>query len=280
LLVDYILANGCRNTAMRAIRDLANRNDTPNTVLRECLTALEANQGREVGLAKRLQIKLSYDLAKIDALPDGGELEPLVDRLLEVHYQSEILTIMPAETPEWIVPTDDRLAWRRRQILSLLQGHPCPFDKIATVRWLGDRVADAIHDLSEEGPQQEQSSSGAAPRRRSHHRRAFRQWPRRMKHWPDHLAPGFLIGLLGPSEAAAKERAKMEEVMAAAQLASLAPPTEADIAVCREELRRVKNPVGLIVARNLLSVDCCHFAAEHQATLAETIALLTQRLAG
>ena len=186
----------------------------------------------------------------------GGELENFVDRLLDTLYQRGFVPITGSTEPQFVTPTDDRLAWRREQIISLLRGHPCPFDKIATAKRMGKLVAARIHGM-DYIRRPRMRDFGYALRWllfRANWRRCWRQ-PRGMRYWPAQFEPDFSVEWLGHSGSARAALAELGEFMDGKRLAAWQPPTDADVALARRKLRRVHNPVGWMLSRCFLATD-------------------------
>ena len=86
-----------------------------------------------------------YKLPRLESLPEGSDVESLVDRLLELYYSSWTMddSILEDSFETRITPEirERRIVTRREQLMSLLRGHPHPFDKAATIRRLSQDVA-------------------------------------------------------------------------------------------------------------------------------------------
>jgi hypothetical protein len=214
-------------------------------------------------------------LPQLDALPESDDLETFVDRLLERCYTNKPMD------PDETVPDDDRAAWRRRQILCLLEGHPRPFDKPATARLLGQSVAQWIEDR--DFPPQPRLFDAVGQWRRFRCWLRGRWWRHHTRWWPQQLTPGFPFQWMGVSDDARAKLAALPEDLEGFDektFASMQPPMEADVLLCRKRLRRVANPVGLILVERLMPTDVSCFMFRYRAALKETRSTLAQRLSG
>jgi hypothetical protein len=280
VVVHYLMGQWCRKSALNRIRMLANGSDTPVPVLRALLAAIEQSLAAPDGLSQSLRADFYYwALQKLDALADRGNLDELVDKLLETFY-SRVYTFFDASNePQVATPSDGRLAWRREQIVSLLRGHPRPFDKIATVRHMGKLVAALIRSMD-----YTQRSRIFDLSYRLHyllfsvHWRWCRRQPRGMRYWPAQLKPSFGVNCLGDSDDARAKLAEYHECLGAKWLAASQPPTEADVAQFRRKLRRVRNPVGWLLAAELMPTDILPFAWEYREALERIRTLPMKRL--
>jgi hypothetical protein len=279
MVVDSLMGCWSRRSAINQIRMIASRSETPVAVLRELLPTIDHCLASPDGLAQCMRVDFcQWDLVKVNQLPDADELETFVDRLLNL-YPRNFVTLTDAGKPEIVTPSDGRLAWRREQIISLLRGHPCPFDKIATVQRLGKLVVARIRSM-DYFRRPGIVDFGYALRRlvfRANWRRCWRQ-PRNMRYWPAQFTPDFSAEWLGHGESARAALASLGELMDGKQLASLQPPSEADVDMARHKLRRVHNPVGWMLAKCFMATDVRSFAHEYRTALEETRKLLIERL--
>jgi hypothetical protein len=277
VIIHYLMGDVCRKSAVHRIRAMADRSETPSTVLCKLLSTIEHSLTSSDGLAQSLRADFCcWDLVKLEQMPGVVDIEDFVDLLLKICGYSPITGSPEAQ---YVTPSDDRLAWRREQIIALLRGHPCPFDKIATVRRMGNMVAARIQSMNYlHRPRMfDFAHAFRSILFRIHWHRCWRQ-PHNMKYWPAQLTPNFSVEGLGLSKEARAELAKLGDCLDAKQLAFLQPPTESDIVLARRKLRRVPNPVGLMLAGCLLATDVRWFASEHRTALEETRDLLTKRL--
>ena len=272
IVCDYLIGHCFRKGAIRWIQEWLCRPETPNPVLRELLSTIEHSLASPDGLAQCMQVDFCcWALPRIEQMPEGGALEEFVDRLLDIFYQKRYVEIFDSPEPQTITPTDGRLAWRREQIIALLRGHPCPFDKKATVRLVGELVAAEIRNLN----------YGFL--------RKWRRWTtwinwrwirlRCRKSWPEQLTPWHPVDCLGPSEDARTRMNTTLGVMPSGRFDFIQPPTEDDIALCCRKLWCIHNPVGWMLAEDFLPNDYRWIVSEYHTLLEGTRKLLVERLA-
>jgi hypothetical protein len=282
LVTGYLIGHGIRKGAVDCIRGLAGRTETPRAVLMDLLSAANHSLVVPDGLGQSMRVEFCYwILVKLDRTPEGSELERLVDSLLSVWYDRGFVSVTSPKGPQFVTPSDDRLAWRREQAISVLCDHPCPFDKIATVRRMGELVAAQIRSLNYLR-RTRICDFGHALRSllfSLHWRRCWRR-PRGMRYWPAQLTPEFPVEWLGPSEEAHAELAEVGQHMSVKDLASSQPPTETDIGLCRRKLRRVHNPIGwmLIEYLFLAGPDVRWTVVDYRTALEEMQKLVRKRL--
>ena len=75
-----------------------------------------------------------------------------------------------------------------------------------------------------------------------------------MRYWPEQLTPDFPVQWLGHGEEARAALAEARQTPAGTFYASWQPPTDDEVAWACRKLHRVRNPVGLMLAQNLLSL--------------------------
>ncbi len=277
ILIDYLCGSCLRKSALNRLRALAESSNLPGTALTELRSIVENSLGSADGLAQCLRANFCCtDLVTIDSIPEGAELEKLVDRLLAAFYTNTCFTF--SGSPQAVEPSDDRVTWRRAQIISLLDGHPRPFDKIATIRLMGKRAAAGIHSLQR--PRRPWVLGFARAWRGllgCLRRRLFSG----LKYWPDQLAPVFPVDALGPSQEACAARAELAKDLAGHwDVASWQLPTESYLALCRRKLRRVRNPVGRMIAEQVAPTDYRYVADQYRTALTEIQNALRKRLGG
>ncbi len=97
------------------------------------------------------------------------------------------------------------------------------------------------------------------------------QW-RRTRHWPQQLTPGFPFEWMGNSDDARRKLGELPDGLDEFDedtFASMQPPTEADVLLCRKKLRRVRNPVGFVLAEYLTPTDASQFVFRYRAASRE-----------
>ena len=251
LVVHYLVGSSIMEMALAGIRLLVSNESVPGSVLADLLAAVDRWLTDSGNVAQCLRVDLCcHSLREIDRLSERARPEDTVDELLDRHYVNAPMLSMEHAAGDEGFEDDGRLAWRRERILYLLEGHPASFDKIATVRLVGRKVADQILDLQ---PPRWLKVFGVWGRvTRSYRRSRFRY---RSQLWPSQLRPSFPYEFLGRSEAAQRRLAELGEHLASDQWAKMQPPTDEELRVARRRLRSTPNPLGVLVADALLATD-------------------------
>ncbi len=280
VVIHYMMGCSRRKSALNGIRRLADCSGTPASVLRGLLAAIEKSIAAPDGFEQSLRADFYYwTLEKLDTVDDRNNIEELVDQILKVFYPNNYISFDSFDSsnePQVIVPSDDRLEWRRKKIVSLLRGHPRPLDTIATIQQLGKWQAAIIR-----GSRKPRILDVAFRLRNLLFSACWcHRWsqPRNMKYWPIQLGPRFPVDCLGPSEEARRKLAERCEYLAAKEQQAWQPPTEAEIAVSRRKLQRVYNPIGWMLAAQLAPMDIRPFACEYRKMLQDIRILLVKRL--
>jgi len=258
MVMHYLIGSAIMEMALAGIQGLVAGREVPVTALEELSAAIDRWIADASNVAQCLRVELcAYSLREIDRLARCSGLETRVDELLERHYANEaILNPQGGETHE-VVEDDDRLAWRRDQIISVLEGHPAPFDAIATVRLLGQLVADRILDLE---PPRRFSLAGQWGRlKRTYRRSRFRS---RSRLWPSQLTASWPYECLGPSEDAQQHLAELREHLSKSQWNQVQPPTDEQLDAVRRRILLAPNAFGILATDALLAVDISE--SEHQ----------------
>jgi hypothetical protein len=271
-MLHYLIGLWIRSAALRGMGRLAARDDLPRPALQSFLQALQEGLHARDGLAQSLRVDFcTLSLPRLAQTVDDQDLEAVVQQVLAVYYAPRQPPVVPdparaaALGGEW-------LDWQRRQILSILEGHPNPFDKLATARLMGGMLAQTLGEIRHVERTGGLHLVDKLHRLRRHYRR---RWLRRKtRFWPAPLAPGFPYEWgsgsnleLAPGELAAS-------ISIARQLL-----TESTLATAREKLRRVANPIGLVLAEHLLAFDYSSFMFQHRAMANQIRRLLANRLA-
>jgi len=191
----------------------------------------------------------SFALPEIDRLMAYSAVESQVDQLLERHYPNEPFPLNEDKPPLTDDDIDARRRWRRDGILFLLDGHPDPFDPVATVRQMGQLVADKIAQL------QQRRFSWATPLRALGRRYRQSRFEARTRLWPAQFAVEFPFECLGPAELAWRHIAEYLEDLPPRYRADMEPPTDVQLKAARERLRHVPNALGVLVAAALMPTD-------------------------
>jgi hypothetical protein len=274
----YLCGMMIRKSAVGGVRRLAAEQHVPPSVLRTLLAGVEKALQTPDGLADCLRVELCcWAIPMLDQLPQNVDLETLVDRLLEVFYVGQSSCLLPLEGDELPRPTDEQVAWQRRMLLLLLRDHPCPLDKNATARLLGEHVVEKIRGLN--GDQKPRLINVVGHIRRSRRLRRLCK-PQPLSLFPAQLCPGFPYDYVGEGEKARSQLASIREDWPGDpnELASWQPPTESDVLAAREKLRRMSNPIGWILCGFLLDANTEKFAREHREYLLELRNLLSAKV--
>lgn len=279
----HTLGTGIRRMGLGGIRLLAPRPDVPCGVLRDLSEYLRCEPVDEGGIQKNLAIELGYwTLNRLDEVPDGGTLESTVDALLRECYSDkprswtidELVGTVPQRSPEELADLERWLGWRREKLLFLLEGHPKPFDKIATVRLMGEYQKRVLNNV-------EKAFAGDYEELRRQDVEEYRE----MQAWPAHLTPGWPCRIAGETSSVAWDDLDIHESTAALcdlDLNSDAPlppaPTDEELEAAREKLRHVDNPIGKLVALPMLDSSPAYLIALYLHERCQTEKLLAKWL--
>jgi hypothetical protein len=251
LMVHYLVGTSITAMALMGMRLLVTGHEVTPEVRADLSDAVGrwlAKSG-EVGQCLRVDL-CCHALRELDRLPEAGDVDALVDRLLDRHYSNAPMLAQEEESRHRELEDDGRLAWRRQRILYLVAGHPAPWNKIDTARLMGRQVADRIRELG----RQRWFDLSVPWRRlvRSCGRMRFRS---RINLWPSQLQSSFPYEYLGPSDSARRRLADLREHLSDKQWAEIQPPTDADLEAARGRLQSAANPLGVLVADALLAID-------------------------
>ena len=274
LLMHYLIGTAIRSSALEGMRLLATGKGLSCADLRALSAAVEgwiACQPDEAAQCLRREL-CWYALREIECFGAGSEVEPLVDKLLERYYSTAPLS--QAEEPGSGEARDDngRTAWRRQCIVRLLEGHPEPFDRVGTVRLMGQLVADRIEDL---GPRRWFGGLGRLAR--AYRRSRFRS---RVRRWPRQLCAAFPYYCLGPGEDAQRcAHDHLRDLVSAREWSEMQPPSDAELESLRRQLRYTPNPLGVLVADALLGMELFQYDFLDQGQLFATCRALHEAMA-
>lgn len=252
--LDLTLGTIVRGMALRDIADLGSRQELPQTG-RSMLAAALANVApleEAIWSAARVDL-CGYGLSTLALVPESNDAATLRDRLLEHFYDSgESLKSMAKaleETPPDDAVLEERVEQRKRQLTTLLEGHPCLFDRAATAQLLGEMVRDQVESSLGEEP--------AAPNWPARWREKLRRrWRPTIDEqlkaaWPSALQPWFGLEEFGDDTAAVASRTELVEMMSGWDPALFVMLTDKQLAHCQKLLRGVDNPVGRMIANSL-----------------------------
>ena len=204
-MLHYLIGLWIRSASLRGIRRLTAHRDVPLAVLDGLLAVVQRSLGVPDGLAKSLRVDFcSISLPQLDRTVEQGDLETIVDRVLDLYYVPRQGVGFPILDVRQVAAADDWLAWRRQQILLLLEDHPKPLDKIATARLMGLTVAETIRELSYADRMGLLRTSPAGCTGCGGQFRRGRL-ERKTRFWPVELTPGF------PYEPSSRSDAKPDE---------------------------------------------------------------------
>ena len=141
-MLHYLIGLWLRSAALRSMGRLAAHDDLPRPALASFLQALQEGLHGHDGLAQSLRVDFcTISLPRLAQTADDLGLEAVVQRVLAVYYTPRQPPVVPIDPARTAALAGEWLDWRRRQILSILQGHPKPFDKVATARLMGAMLA-------------------------------------------------------------------------------------------------------------------------------------------
>ena len=272
-MLHFLIGLWLRAAAVRGFGHLAANAQTPRAVLERIFDALDEALKSPDGLAESLRVDLAtIALAKLDRTIDDAELPQIVDRLIDVYYrpQRKFAVTNPGSEHEAIA--DGWLEERRDQILVLLDGHPRPFDKAATARIMGAIAAETIRDL---GHLRRPGILDVVGQLHYMRRklRVFRL-SRKTRYWPVELTPGVQIDISGGMGM----RSPADEEVIAIHLPADNLSDER-LQFARGKLRNFDNPVGLMLAEQLMAFDYGPHLLAHLSSMKTMRRLMRRRLA-
>jgi hypothetical protein len=248
-MLHYLIGLWLRAAAVRGFGHVAANIHAPAAVLERILETVAEGLKSPDGMAQSLRVDLSsIALAQLDRTIDKGKLSQIVDSLLEVYYRPRRSIAAKEPGSEHAAIADAWIEDLRQRILFLLDGHPRPFDKKATARLMGTITAETIADLAHVRRPAFLDVAGQlhGMRRKL---RLFRL-SQKTRYWPAELSPGAQIDVRGGMGL----QPPLDEEVVAIQLPaeSLREP---QLKVARGKLRRVENPVGLMLTEQLMAFD-------------------------
>lgn len=234
-VVHFLIAIALKGIVLAGCEAFAFSPAATTQTLTEILVALERDTELNALMArsKRLEFQ-SRSLPIFERLAAAGTLDATVDALLENYFSLAPLPLAEKDAADAVV--DDRNAWRRGQIMHMLDGHPAPFDLGQTVRMASEAIVATIRDF-EPGP------SGSTLRKATPREGMLSE-----SVWPSHLRPLVPYECIGNSPAARRYREELG--MSAEMLADLEPPSDAAIELARQKLREISNPIGRLLVED------------------------------
>jgi hypothetical protein len=272
-MLHYLIGLWLRGAAVRGFGHLGTNPQTPASVLKRILETLDEELKSPDGIVQSLRVDLStITLAQLDRTVDDAELSQIVDSVLESYYRPRWSLEAKVPGSEHAAIADAWLKERRERILFLLDGHRKPFDKRATARLMGQIAAETIGDLQHLRRPGFLDVVGQlhSVRRKL---RLFRL-AQKTRYWPAELTPGLRVDITGGMGM---------KPSAGDELVSIQLPDEAGnehrLIVAKHKLRQVENPIGLMLAEELLTFDYGPHLLDHLNTMRKMRRLIRQRLA-
>jgi hypothetical protein len=252
---------------------LAANVQTPRVVLERILETLDECLKSPDGLAQSLRVDLcTITLAQLDGTSEGPDLEEVVDKLLEVYYAPRQNLAAKVPGPEHAAIADGWLEERRQQILLLLDGHPRPLNKAATARLMGAIVAETIRDLNHS---RRPAFLGVIGQLHGMRRKLrLYRLSRKTRFWPVELTPSVRIDSTGGMGIKPPEAGEITTIRLPSENLS-----EARLAALKAKLSRINNPLGLMLAEQLMACDYSPLLLEHLRKMKIMCGLMRQRLA-
>ena len=270
-VLHYLIGLWIRSAALRGIERLARHTGTPSGGLERLVEAVNGELHTPDGLAQSVRVDFcSISLSQLDATTEDADLEKVVSRIMDLYYTPRRDGAAKPAAWRLVSDSEDLLARRRQQVMTLLEDHPKPFDKFATARMMGAVIGRMIHDLLRAEKTRFVALAGKLHQLRSHLQR--NGLTRKMKSWPVELAPGFPYELFERENDAPQDPAS--EMLPAVR----DPLSDDKIAAARARLRRVANPIGLLLVEHLMTFDYSSFMFEHRVKLLRVRRLLRARL--
>jgi hypothetical protein len=271
-MLHYLIGLWLRAAAIRGFGHVATNIHAPARALELILETVEEGLKSPDGIANSLRVDLSsLALTQLDRTIDDGKLPKIVDSLLEVYYRPRRDIAAKVPGSEHAAIADAWLDDLRERLLVLLDGHPRPFDKRATARLMGLITAETIQDLENVRRPAVLDVAGQlhSMRRKL---RLFRL-AQKTRHWPAELAPGVEIDVTGGMGLKPPD----EEVVAIELPAESL--SDALLKVARSKLRRVENPVGLMLTEQFMAFDYGPHLLRHLNSMKTMRRLMRRRIA-
>jgi hypothetical protein len=270
-MLHYLIGLRLRETALRGFGHLAAGQQTPLRVLDRIQETLEEGLRASDGLIQSLRAELCWiTLVQLDRTLEDADLEKIVDLLLQIYYVPFRVSAARGPGSEQSAIADGLLKERRQQLLFLLHDHPHPLDKHGTARLMGAIVAETIRDLNH----YRRPSNLNVVRQLHSMRRKMRAYrlARKTRFWPIELMP-------------------KRQIESTSNVDAMPPPANV-IVVCtspenltldrltalRAKLRRIDNPIGMMLAERLMAIDYSAYLLEHLRKLKTMCGLIKRQL--
>lgn len=271
LVSSYLLGSMSRKRASCRLISLIEEHPLPNHTRRSLRESVEQSLDIEDGLALSERVDFcSYTIPKFSLLQEDADLESLVDQLVDAYYDKQTTADWSPEdfSDEQISDAvrEQRTQTRRQQILEILDGHPHPFDKRDTIRMAGGYVAERVsfsqlYDRDRSMELRDIWNSFILARFRD------RQQSKVNRVWPAALSVGFSFDLFGEDPKAEARRLEVQPHMDPKDYAAIQPLTPKRLVEAKHQLRRVKNPVGIMLQPALCSIDVRNSVVEYRGQL-------------
>jgi hypothetical protein len=254
MVMQYLVGSATRSLGLSAIREITQA-VTDQAVRSRLREEIDESFTRPEGLAESLRVECChYALPAIQSLPTDGPVEKLIEVLLANFFENtplgNIIPDDPNRVPDDVIEARQRL--RRRQLLTLLDGHPRPFDLQKAARRVGEHFAESLANLEAGRPANGRMRRAIAALR---DRIGWTRWKGLIPGWPASLSPEVEMDCFGVDEQA---RLYREQRLGYGQpkwyARSLAPISDRTLQRYAARLRQVENPVGEVVAAKL----ACH----------------------
>ena len=272
-MLHYLIGLWLRAAAIRGFGHVATNIHAPAAVLERILETVEEGLRSTDGMAQSLRVDFSsIALVQLDRTIDNGKLPQIVDSLLEAYYRPLRGTAAKAPGSEHAAIADAWIEDVRRRILFLLDEHPRPFDKKATARLMGTITAETIGDLEHVSRPAFLDVAGQLQSMRRK-LRLFRL-SQKTRYWPVELCPGVQIDISGGMGL----KPPVDDDIVAIQLPAESL-NDARLKVSRSKLRRVDNPVGLMLTEQMMVFDYGPHLLNHLNSMKTMRRLMKRRIA-
>jgi hypothetical protein len=264
-VLHYLIGLWIRSAALTGMQRLSERFPTDVAMRQKFLAAVDQERRTPEGLPVSICADFCcISLPQLARAPEERDLRTFVTELVRTYYDplgGEADASDEPGAPPTAAAAED---WRQEQMMFLLAGHRCPFDKAATARLMGEMVRDSVRHLRDllEPPRFDVIAHADHLRRFLRRRRLERQ----VSLWPEALLPG------------AGELAEEESEAAAGPRIVHQPFRSLDLSSLRQKMRRISNPVGQMLATHLLAPDYSEFMLDYCGKLERTRRLLSGNL--
>ncbi len=278
----WFVGDCLRKMGLQGIERLVEKYDPPVSVCRTLLAAVEHSQQQPDGLVGALCVELRYySLPRIDTIPETENVERIVDAFL---FEPDHQPLFPMDdelgAEKKAARTKHAFQRRRSKFLYVLQGHPRPFDKLATLELVVKEVGRQVEVAKAMNREIVRGLPDWALKLRTWW--AHRQLKRQYSPWEVFPDCADLFGLYCDEATAEAELAQVKAtgVFDDEQLAILHPANQQRyLDETRRRVQRVANPFGLYLANKLTNNDMyVSFSCRQRDKLGWVARLLRSRL--